>query len=83
MLKLDIYGLRVRINFRHAKVEKEVARLLKIFLREDLDEVDVSFNYEEKGLPRLIGNQLSPNWLQRISGESMQEDSISMEGILP
>lgn len=61
MLKLDIYGLRVRINFHHPKVEEDVARLLKIFLREDLDEVDVFLDYKEKGLPRAIGSQFFPH----------------------
>lgn len=60
MLKLNIYGLRVAITFRYKKTEQAVARILNIFLQENLEAVDVFLNHRQKYLPRAIGSQIFP-----------------------
>ena len=50
MLKLDIYGLRAQITFRYKRAEEAVARILNIFLQENLEAVDVYLHHRQKHL---------------------------------
>ena len=65
MLKFDIYGLKVAITFRYKKTEQAVARLLNIFLQENLEAVDVHLHQRQKYLPRTIGSQVFPLLAQK------------------
>ena len=61
MLSLEIYGLGVEIDFARREDEEEVARLLRIFLRERIEKVDLHINYIKKELAQEIGSLLFPS----------------------
>lgn len=65
MLNFNIYGLRVQINFIRSEDEKEVANLLKFFLRKHIEDVDVILDFKKKERAYEIGALLFPYFADR------------------
>ena len=65
MLNLDIYGLKVRINFVRPEDEKELTSLLKLFLRKEGGGVDLELEFKKEERPQEIGGLLFPHLAKR------------------
>jgi hypothetical protein len=65
MLNLDIYGLKVRINFASRREKGEVAGLLRLFLRDENGEADVSLDFKKTVTRQEIARHLFPFLAER------------------
>ncbi len=60
MLDFDIYGLKARVNFINRNDEKEVAGLLKFFLIEHIEKVEVDLDFIKEEAVQEIGGLFLP-----------------------
>jgi len=78
-LNIDVYGLRVRINCSHEEDEREVARLLAFFLKNEIEEVDATLDFTRKETPQEIGSLLFPH-LSRKGIWAMHSGGFHFDG---
>lgn len=61
ILNVNIYGLRARINCFDREERNDVARLLSLFLKDEIEEAEVSLDFRKKETPQEIGGLLFPH----------------------
>jgi len=79
MLDFDIYGLKARVNFINRNDEKEVAGLLKFFLIEHIEKVEVDLDFIKEEAVQEIGG-LFYRYLAEIGIWAMHSGGFHFKG---
>jgi hypothetical protein len=61
ILNVNIYGLRAKINCFGREERDDVARLLSLFLKDEMEEAEIALDFRKKETPQEIGSLLFPH----------------------